>query len=467
MRLTLTLNELPQDSYRFVVTTWQTVIRYKDAAITRPQRRPGGPLSYDVTLLAGNTRAAPPLREREAGTVESSDGARASERQHPHQAAGRISVEVAAGARLAAIWPDWCDLVRRADAPNVFMNPELVRIAGECYPEMRCRALLAWQELGDAPRLVGIWAFAVGRAARSLIPVQVLTAPPMAHAYLATPVIDRSFLDDTLDAMLQCIAEDHALPKIVSLEAMASDGATMQALLRVLAIRRSAPCVLCESSRPKLASDLGGKQYLEKALSSSSRKKLRQHRRRLAERGALESSIIAEPAAVRQALDEFLQVEASGWKGRQHTALLSHKADAAFARAMIDALAARGDAAIHALYLDRKPVSVQIVLRAGAAAFTWKTAYDEKLHDVSPGMLLLEDYTAAFLSDESIKFVDSCAFDDSGFMATWTERQKMASLWLDARRGGSLAFSILSRLQKAYLTLRGAAKTAYLARARK
>ena len=39
-------------------------------------------------------------------------------------------------------------------------------------------------------------------------------------------------------------------------------------------------------------------------------------------------------------------------------------------------------------------------MRAGAVAFTWKTAYDEQFHDFSPGMLLLEDYTAAFLADQ-------------------------------------------------------------------
>ena len=52
---------------------------------------------------------------------------------------------------------------------------------------------------------------------------------------------------------------------------------------------------------------------------------------------------------------------------------------------------------------------MQIVLRAGPTAFTWKTAYDEALRDFSPGMLLLEDYTAAFLADPSIATVDSCS----------------------------------------------------------
>ena len=71
---------------------------------------------------------------------------------------------------------------------------------------------------------------------------------------------------------------------------------------------------------------------------------------------------------------------------------------------------------------------MQLILRCGEAAFTWKTAFDERFQDFSPGMLLLEDYTASLLADERIAFVDSCAQDDSGFMAVWTERQPVADL---------------------------------------
>ena len=102
------------------------------------------------------------------------------------------------------------------------------------------------------------------------------------------------------------------------------------------------------------------------------------------------------------------------------------------------------------------------MLRSGAAAFTWKTAYDEQFRDFSPGMLLLEDYTAAFLADKSIAYVDSCSLDDAGYMSAWTERQSVADLWIDARRGGSLEFGALSRLQRSYRDLRTAAKHAYL-----
>jgi hypothetical protein len=292
--------------------------------------------------------------------------------------------------------------------------------------------------------------------------MRVLVVPRQPHGHLATPVIDRDCLDETLDAMLECIAADPQLPNIAAIDMIGTDGQTYDALLRVLARRGSPPCVFAQSQRPKLASELDGKTYLEKSHSGSTRKKLRQHRRRLSEQGALTSVVVSEPEAVRRALEEFLALEASGWKGRQGTALLNDKTDAAFMRGAVGGLAERGCASIHSLYLDGKPVSMQIVARSGAAAFTWKTTYDESFHDFSPGALLLEDYTVALLADKSIAFVDSCSFDDSGFMSAWTERQPIAELWIDARSGGSLEFRALSGLQKSYLDVRRTAKTAYL-----
>lgn len=361
-----------------------------------------------------------------------------------------VTVEIADVARLSELRPCWIDLLARADAPNALMDPAVVRAVAEVFPEAQIQTLLAWKSQTNGQRqLVGIWAFSVGRPHQSAVPVRVLTFPPGPHRYLATPVIDRACLDETLHAMLDTLAADPKLPKIAALDAMGTDSLTMAALERVLAARGSSPCILEQFRRPKLASALDGKSYLEKALSSSSRKKT--------------TVVATEPEAVRRALEDFMRIEASGWKDRQGTALLCDAGTAAFMRNAIAKMAELGCASIHALYLDQRPVSMQIVVRAGAVAFTWKTAYDEEFHDFSPGMLLLEDYTAAFLADKSIASVDSCAHDDSGYMSAWTERQSVADLWIDARRGGSLTFRILSGLQKYYRTMRALTKSAYLA----
>lgn len=374
-----------------------------------------------------------------------------------HADANALSVECATGARLSEIEPAWRDLIARAHEPNVFMDPALIQMA-ERYLPRRCATLLAWR--GET--LLGLWAFAIGAPPHALLPVRMLLAPAIPHGYLATPVVDRAAAEAVLDAMLDFIAHDSRLPKTIALDPIAADGPTMQALGRVLNARDSAPFVLAQAQRPLLKSDLDAKQYFEQALSSASRKKLRQHRRRLEEKGTLELKVWSATEAVGQAFEDFLRLEAAGWKGKRGSALLCDLAEATFARGMLAALAERGNAAVYALYLNDKPVSMQIVLRAGPVAFTWKTAYDEAMHDFSPGMLLLEDYTKAFLADNGIAYVDSCAYDESGFMSAWSERQAIAHTWINARRGNSLGFRAFCRLQKTFVTLRAAVKQRYL-----
>jgi CelD/BcsL family acetyltransferase involved in cellulose biosynthesis len=375
------------------------------------------------------------------------------------------TIEMADPASLIGVHADlhgaWTDLLSRADTQNVFMDPSLLVAAAAADPKGQQRALLAWKTIDGAKRLVGVWGFAVGRPRWSVLPIRVLTVPAYNHGYLATPVIDRDHLDETIEAMLDAITVERGLPKILALDTLAADGATYEALIRVLERRGTAPRVFEQMQRPRLSSDLDGKAYLEKAVSSSTRKKLRQYRRRLAEKGAVMSAVITEPAAVRRAVDQFLDIEAAGWKGRNGTALKCNDAEAAFMRGAMAALAERGNAAVHTISVDAKPVSLQIVARAGDVAFTWKTAYDEAYQDYSPGMLLLEDYTTAFLADQSIAFVDSCSFDDSGFMSAWTERRPVANVWIDARRGGSAAFQSLSGLQLIYRNVRNTAKGLY------
>jgi hypothetical protein len=154
------------------------------------------------------------------------------------QRTGRgISVEVAGAAQLADVRAAWADLLTRADAPNVFMDPALVRVAAEADPATSYRALLAWKSIGGPRQLAGVWSFAVGRARNSVLPVRLLTASPYVHGYLATPVIDRDCLDETFEAMLDCIAADPKLPNIAVLDTIGTDAPTYDALVRVLAAR--------------------------------------------------------------------------------------------------------------------------------------------------------------------------------------------------------------------------------------
>jgi CelD/BcsL family acetyltransferase involved in cellulose biosynthesis len=169
------------------------------------------------------------------------------------------------------------------------------------------------------------------------------------------------------------------------------------------------------------------------------------------------------PEDVRSALEEFLALEASGWKGQHGTAILCDKDRTGFTRDFVNTLAAHALVWVQVLRLDGRAVAARVVLRSGMGAFTWKSTYDEAFRDYSPGILLLEDFTNAILSEQNVAFVDSCSYGDDGYMADfWMERQPIADLLFDARRGGSLAFVTTAASERVYRRARDAAKTAYL-----
>jgi CelD/BcsL family acetyltransferase involved in cellulose biosynthesis len=301
-----------------------------------------------------------------------------------------------------------------------------------------------------------VWAFVRGRP-RSGLPLAVLSAPTHPTSADATPVIDAGRVEPVLAAMIAAIEASPLLPKLIAIRALNDGGPVMAAFRRVMAARRSPAAALARAVRPRLTCNLDPKGYFARTMSGGRRRKLGQLRRRLAGRGRLDLHVHRGTEAVAAALDRFLALEASGWKGSIGHALA--RTAPAFSQAAVPALAAEGCAEIWELSLDRAAVSMAIILRQGAGAFDWKIAYDERHGDCSPGVLLAQDYTAEFLQDPAVAFADSCAPDDSGLLGPlWTARQPMVDVILDVRPGGSLAFTAWSAFERCHRWARRRAK---------
>ena len=72
----------------------------------------------------------------------------------------------------------------------------------------------------------------------------------------------------------------------------------------------------------------------EDPLSHAAIAELRRLRRRLADHGALTYRRRGRADEIAVAMEDFLALEAQGWKGRRKTALANNEATAAFARAL-------------------------------------------------------------------------------------------------------------------------------------
>lgn len=114
----------------------------------------------------------------------------------------------------------------------------------------------------------------------------------------------------------------------------------------------------------------------------------RRRARRLEERGRVQLDLRDGSDGLEGLLAEGFAVEASGWKGRQGTAVSSSPATAAFYTEVAAWAAALGLLRLAFLRLDGRAIAFDLGLEVDGTAYLLKTGYDETERGAGPGKLL-------------------------------------------------------------------------------
>jgi CelD/BcsL family acetyltransferase involved in cellulose biosynthesis len=356
-------------------------------------------------------------------------------------------------AELASIAVPWRRLASRALEPNVFYEPAFALAAAPVFGR-DVGAGLVWR----ASELVGLFPARIDRR-RYGIARPLLVGWTHAYGPLGTPLVDRNESEAVIAAWLDHVAGNPQLPDLVLLPFFPCEGALGHALDAVLLPRRGHRRPFAQHRRALLAPAGERASYLDEAIGRKRRKELNRLLKRLSEDGVVSSVSSGDPTAGTRALNDFLDLEAGGWKGRAGTAARDHAAIAAFMRAAVGALAAEGKAQIDRLCIGELAIAATITLRSGAAAWCWKIAYDERYARFSPGVQLLRDLTQRLLNDDTVTQADSCATPDHPMIDhVWRERLTLADLLLSAGPTSPFGFSIACNLETMRRTAIGGAK---------
>ncbi len=326
-------------------------------------------------------------------------------------------------------------LSNRAMEANVFFTGRFLAPAMPRLEDRQVRLALIRDETAGRSRLRLLMPFSIEKPGFSVGPsiVRVWANP---FGPLGTPLVDAEGAAETVDNLLDGLASDQAhLPQILVLPDVRLNGRFVH-LAKAVALARDLPVTVTNSyDRPMLQSTLEGPDYLALTVSRLHRKEMRRQWRQLEDMGTLEFTVARQPAEIRFRMEEFLALEASGWKGRKRTALVVDRYRAAFAREAITNLAEADAVRIHTLDLNGKAIASIVVFMMAGEAFTWKTAYDETFARFSPGKLLIARLTEWNLDDANITRTDSCAVPDHPIVGRlWAEREEMGTLMIGLRR---------------------------------
>lgn len=272
------------------------------------------------------------------------------------------------------------------------------------------------------------------------------------NIFFGTPLVAPGSEVPFWRAMLQWADSNPELSLFLHLTEISLDGPVYAALQTVLAADRRPWGVVERKQRALLSSELDVEAYLAKSLPARKRKDLNRRFRRLAELGEVDFRWESGSDGLVAWIEEFLALEAAGWKGDAGSALACDAATETLFRQSLIGAAKRERLARLSLRLDGRPIAMLSTFLTPPGAFGFKTAFDEDFARFSPGFLLEREFLTA-LRRFGISWCDSCAAANHSVMdRIWYERRPLGRVSIAI--GGPLrraAFNQLLRKELAGL----------------
>ncbi|WP_271439051.1 GNAT family N-acetyltransferase [Pontixanthobacter luteolus] len=267
------------------------------------------------------------------------------------------------------------------------------------------------------------------------------------NAFCGAPLVTAGHEGEFWSALLDHLDAHPSHSLFFHLEGIAEDGALFRSLADIVTARRATCAIVHRGERAMLASPASAEEYFAASMSGKKRKELRRQYNRLSELGELRFERRRDAHDLADWANDFLELEAAGWKGAAGSALASDPRTAALFADMLNGAAGIGKLERLALYLDDRPIAMLANFLCPPGAFSFKTAFDERYSRFSPGVLLQRE-NLDILQEPSIEWTDSCAAADHPMIERiWREKRSMVRLSVGI--GGKLRQAAFRQLLKA------------------
>ena len=364
-----------------------------------------------------------------------------------------MSIVVArSAAELAEHLTAWEKLAKHTVEPNVFYEPWMLLPALKTFGQQEniCVVLIYTtgpSNEGSQPILCGLFPLALQRGYKGL-PLRYSSFWKYKYCALCTPFIHHDYAADCFAAFCQWLEATPETGAFLKMEYVSGDNVFNQLLTDYFNQTRNQLVVEERINRALLENRGGGRpageDYINTALSGKRRKELRRQEKLLREQGQLEYAELLPGADAEIWFEQFLQLEAKGWKGAEGSALASAQHSCEYFLSAARAAHARGQLQMLALRLNGRPLALKCNLLMGTGAFAFKIAFDEEFASYSPGVQLeLENIRRTHELPE-IHWMDSCA-TAKHFMINrlWLERRTIKTLLVaTGKQGGNLIVAL-------------------------
>lgn len=347
-------------------------------------------------------------------------------------------VELKTPAEMVSLIAAWDDLARDVIEPNPFYESWMLQEALNSFGNSSDLIFVIinrrLQSPKAAPQMVGLLPFQRFSQYRRA-PIQTWKLWKHLYCFHCVPLLRRGHVSEALDLFFEWAAQNRQAPALLEWQGITAEGPFYQALIDTLRNRGTTTYALDTYNRALFRPAANPESYCAAGMTCHNRQEQRRQRRRLEELGRLEFRELSKKEDVDLWVDIFLQMEASGWKGEEHTALAADAQHADYFRRISHAAFKRGQLMMLGLFLDDRPIAAKCNFKSGEGSFAFKIGFDESLSKFSPGVQLeLENIRVAH-EHKDLRWMDSCAAP-THFMINrlWKDRRTVQRLLISTGR---------------------------------
>lgn len=155
------------------------------------------------------------------------------------------------------------------------------------------------------------------------------------------------------------------------------------------------------------------------------RQNMKKQRAKLAAEGVVTSvRCLTNAADIAEAIVHYGDLESSGWKAQQGTAIHRDNAQGRFYTAILERACHQGEGLAYEYAFNGKVVVVELCLRRGATLVVLKTTYDESIKAFSPAFLLRQEELEQLFAEHRIQRMEFFG-KVMEWHTRWTDQQRM------------------------------------------
>lgn len=265
----------------------------------------------------------------------------------------------------------------------------------------------------DDTELVGVLPLVVNKKKLAGLPFTLLQTPKDNQTQTVSPLLAAGRESEALQALLTTAWSCYPSALWIEMNDIASNASLLSQTKDYL------HCYIFHRTGAYLPCD-GDQETYQASLSKNFRSNQRKAENKLRKMTGVEYEFLTGSTASSEQLTEFLPVEASGWKGREGTAIQESAHLIQFYKRLTDRLCKEGWLEWHFLRAEGKTIAANLAIRFNHSVVVWKLGYDESYSRCSPGGILFQRLLDRSFPDPQIQEINLLT------EAPWYDNWRMA-----------------------------------------